>query len=401
MTAKVIEARRLEFDARQTALELRRAVFEHGDHAKMPALVAAERTLQQRSDERAAAERTDGVDDGRIVSVAPQSNLLGPATTGLDVKIDLRMSSVVTSIVHLFDARQQPLVAFRVNNSNAETKRLRLVVFVENFSASAIETIEVEHLTPVETTLLPTFFPDKLAQICELTRATVNVQVEDLDAKTEIHRTIPVWLLARTTAPLKIKDPATGTWQDMTKYLGAFVTPNAPSIMSYLRKALDKHPQKRLVGYQVDENEVASEVRAVYEALAESGVAYVNSIIDFTPEVGMNNQRVRLPRESLSDRSANCIDGTVLFASLLEGISLNPAIVIVPGHAFVAWETGKNNNKWRFLETTMVSTNSFDEACAAAEQTATAWQAAAGPGAPMLTQWSMRELRAQNITPLE
>jgi hypothetical protein len=397
----VIEARRLEFDARQVAVQLRRAVFEHGELDKVPQLAAAERTLQQRSDERAAAERSEGVDNGQIVSMATESNLLGPATTGLDVKVDLRMSSIVTSIVHLFDAKQQPLVSFEIINSKQQTKRLKLVTYVEGFSARAVETIEVEHLAAAKALQLPTFFPDKLARLTELTRATVNVAVEDLDARTEVHRTIPVWLLARTTAPLKIKDPSTGTWQDMTRYLGAFVTPNAPPIMSYVRKALDKHPQKRLVGYQVDQAEVTAQVRAIYEALAECRIAYVNSIIDFTPEVGMNNQRVRLPRESLTDQSANCIDGAVLFASLLEAISLNPALVIVPGHAFLGWETGRNSNEWKYLETTMVSTHSFDDACTQAELTAAAWKAAAGADPAMLTLWSMRELRAQNITPLE
>jgi hypothetical protein len=397
----VIEARRLEFDARQIALELRRAVFQHGERDKTPALLAAERTLQQRSEARAAAERAEGVDDGQIVRMASESNLLGPATTGLDVKVDLRMSSIVTSIVHLFEATRQPLVSFTIINSKADTKRLKLVAYVEGFSARAVETIEVEHLVAANAALLPTFFPDRLALLTELTRATLNVEVQDLDAKTEVHRTIPVWLLARTTAPLKVKDPSTGTWQDMTRYLGAFVTPNAPPILSYVRKALDKHPDKRLVGYQVNEAEVTAQVRAIYDALVESRISYVNSIIDFTPEIGMNNQRVRLPRESLSDQSANCIDGTVLFASLLEAISLNPAIVIVPGHAFLAWETGRNTNEWKYLETTMVSTDSFDDACTQAELTAAAWKASAGPGPAMLTLWSMRELRAQNITPLE
>ena len=261
--------------------------------------------------------------------------------------------------------------------------------------------MEVETLVPVEAVQLPTFYPDKLAALTELTRATVNVEVQDLDARTEVHRTIPVWLLAQTTAPLKVKDPSSGTWKDMTRYLGAFVTPNAPPIMSYVRKALDKHPQKRLVGYQVDEAEVTAQVRAIYEALAESGIAYVNSIIDFTPETGMNNQRVRRPRESLADKSANCIDGVVLLASLLEAISLNPAIVIVPGHAFLAWETGRNSGQWKYLETTMVSTHSFDEACTQAELTAAAWKATEVAGQPTLTLWSIRELRAHNITPLE
>ncbi len=69
-----------------------------------------------------------------------------------------------------------------------------------------------------------------------------------------------------------------------------------------------------------------------------------------------------LPRESLEDKQANCIDGAVLFATLLEAASLNPALVIVPGHAFVAWETWSGSNVWNYLETTMIGTHSFQEA---------------------------------------
>jgi hypothetical protein len=89
--------------------------------------------------------------------------------------------------------------------------------------------------------------------------------------------------------------------------------------------------------------------------------------VTFSPEEGAANQRVRLPRESLQDGEANCIDGTLLFASLLEAASLSPAIVLVPGHAFIAWETWKQKDEWRFLETTMIGKATFEEACHSAE----------------------------------
>ena len=409
----VIELRRLEFDARQRTRELRLRVFEARKLEAMPELVEAERELQSLSDQRAAAEKAEGIDNGSIVNVRPQANLLGPATTGLDVKVNLRMSSVATSLVHLWTSTDQPLVSYEIRNTSGATKRLRLISYVEGFSAQAVETIEVEHLENVTRAQMPTFFADRIGKVTELNRATVNVEVQDLDAKTEVHKTIPVWLLARSTAPLQVKDPSTGKWNDLTAYLGAFVTPNAPEIMSYLRKAVEKQPQKRLVGYQVspekaagglkiDKEEVASEVKAVYEALAESSVTYINSVIDFTPESGTaSNQRVRVPRESLADRSANCIDGTLLIASLLEAISLNPAIVIVPGHAFVGWETWKNNNEWRYLETTMLSTDSFDAASLQGDQIAMQWQALDGGANTMFKRWSLRDLRAMGITPLE
>jgi hypothetical protein len=394
------ELRAHEFDARQKVWALRRAVFDGGALDRIPELSAAETELQGLSDERAAVETREGVDDGRIVSAAPASRLLGPDTTGIDAKVELRMTSVPTSLVHLFNASDRPLVSYELTNTvNNTTKRLRLVAMVEGYSARAVDTVELKGLVPTKLTQLPTFFPDRMSIVNELTRATVNVKIQDLDAKTELHKTIPVWLLARTTAPLQVKDPASGKWQDLTPYLGAYVTPNAPAIMSYLRTAADKQTEKRLVGYQVGEPEVVSQVKAVYEALAASGIVYVNSTIDFTPERGSANQRVRLPREALQDREANCIDGTLLMASLLEAISLNPAIVIIPGHAFLAWETWLNSGTWRYVETTMMSTDTFEAACQVAEDTAAKWIAAAGD--KDFKRRSLRDLRAQGITPLE
>ena len=396
--AEIIELRQQEFDARQLVRELRRAVFEHEDLEAIPKLAEAERTLQDISNKRAAAETKEGVGYGQVVAIKPDTNLLGINTTGIEVKVDLRMAAIPTALVHTFDVKTQPLVAYRITSQ--ESKRLRLISYVEGYSARAVDTVETEKLTPVELTQLPTFFPDRLSSVTELTRASLNVEVQDLDARTEVHKTVPVWLLARTTAPLQVQDPSTGTWLDMTKYLGAFVTPNAPAIMKYLQVATSKHPNKRLVGYQGGEDEVFSQVRAVYEALGATGIKYVNSIIDFTPESGSATQRVRLPRESIENTSANCIDGTVLMASLLEAVSLNPAIVIIPGHAFLAWETWRNSGTWRYVETTMVSSAPFEDACARGEQTAARWLAS-GADPAMFKRLSLRDLRAQGITPLE
>lgn len=395
---EIIELRKLEFDARQMVRELRRAVFEHSDLDAIPKLAEAEGKLQKLRNSRTAAESEAGAGYGQVIAVRQETNLLGANTTGIEVKVDLRMATVPTAIVHIFDAKTQPLVSYRIVSQ--EIKRLRLISYVEGYSAQAVDTVEIEKLIPVDVTQLPTFFPNRISAVTELTRASLNVEVQDLDARTEVHKTVPVWLLARTTAPLQVQDPSSGKWLDMTKYLGAFVTPNAPAIMKYLQVATSKHLNKRLVGYQGDEGEVLSQVRAIYDALASTGIKYVNSIIDFTPEGGSAAQRVRLPSESIENASANCIDGTVLMASLLEAVSLNPAIVIIPGHAFLAWETWRNNGTWRYVETTMVSNAPFDDACARGEQTAAKWLAS-GADQAMFKCLSLRDLRAQGITPLE
>ena len=89
-------------------------------------------------------------------------------------------------------------------------------------------------------------------------------------------------------------------------------------------------------------------------------------------------QRVRLPREALENKSANCLDGTILMASLLEAASLNPGIVLIPGHALLAWETNDHSNQWDYLETTMIGTQDFETAQKAGQLLATKQKEMAG-----------------------
>ena len=410
MSSTTVDLRAKEYDARQEVWRLRRTAFEQGDLSQLAALSAAEAKLQQLSNERAMTEKTEGVDNGQVIAPAKGSNQLGPKTTGLDVAIDLRMACVPTSLVHLFNLPDRPLVSFRITNTKETIRRLRLISWVEGFSAKAVDTVEVPEQNPVTCHQLPTFFPDAIRRVTELTRATLNVEVQDLDARTELHKTIPIWLLARTTMPLQIKDPSTGKLTDNSDYLGAYVTPNAPEVMKCVRDAAGKHPGGELVGYQDPSNNpkgpdteaiVTPQVRAVYDSLAASGVVYVNSVINFTPEAGSANQRVRLPSESLANRQANCIDGALLMASMLEAISLNPAIVLIPGHAFLAWETWGNNGDWSYVETTLIGKKPFDEARTMAQEIAKKWRTAGPMSQAQFRPYPVRELRAKGITPME
>ena len=114
----------------------------------------------------------------------------------------------------------------------------------------------------------------------------------------------------------------TGGWRDLTRYLGAFVTPNAPAIEGLLRAAVDLAPDGQFVSYQGGAAAVAPQVKALFDALQQKKLRYVNSVLAFSPEEGWSGQRVRLPRQTLESTNANCLDGTVLFASLLEAITL-------------------------------------------------------------------------------
>ena len=294
---------------------------------------------------------------------SPASFTLGTGARKIDAAVQLRMERLPTAMVHLLDPGTNPLVSVTVTNHNVAPQRVRVATVVEGYSATAVTTVEVDRgATTPPVNHLPTFFPEALERVAELTKATVRVAVTDIDGTMIDEGTFPVAMLARTAAVLQVRDPATNTTSDLSRYLGAWVTPNAPEVMEVLREAAGMVGPRGIVGYLDGPAAVDAQAKAIFTALAARGITYVNSIIGFGAGAGESLQRVRLPSEALARRSANCLDGTVLFASLLEAASINPGIVLVPGHALVAWETKEGSWAWSYLETTYIGTRTYEDA---------------------------------------
>jgi hypothetical protein len=414
--AELPELRRAEYDRRRAAEALRAHVFT-GDAsaADVDALSAAEEALAGAEQERAAAERKDTTRDG-VIAAERQLNVLGEGSTGLVATLEIRMAQVPTSIYHLLKAQDDALVQGTIENrSTAPVRRVRVTTVVDGYSVPAVDTYEIpKNAPPAKVRHLPTLLPDRISGLDEVTRATVTVLVEDIGGPDgthppdqpviELHRSQPVWLLARTSVPFTVKDPGTETWRDLSRYFGAFVTPNDPAVMAFLRTAATRHPDKQLVGYQVGNAGVEEQVKAVYDALRQdAGITYINSVIAFSPEDGTTGiQRVRRPAESLADHEANCIDGVVLMASILEAASLNAGIVVIKGHSFLAWQPQASVDAWDYVETTMLGSAEFAPAHDRGRQVAQALEpaATAANDPTIFRRWPVRELRAQGIMPI-
>jgi len=147
--------------------------------------------------------------------------------------------------------------------------------------------------------------------------------------------------------------------------VGAWITPQAHIVEEFMKDAKKRHPKRTLSG---SFDPTIEQVKALYEELKARGMSYV-LVTNFGAGAA---QHVRLPAESIKSTNALCIDGAVLFATLLEKLGLKPLIVLVPGHAFVGWKAEAADRQAPgtnyFLETTMVGTASFDDAMAAANE---------------------------------
>lgn len=298
-----------------------------------------------------------------------------PLRAAPQVAVTLLTPIVPTAFCHNLTEKEFPWIRLTIDNRARRSKPAQVYAraSIEGFSDEAVSSITVAQGESQEVTLLPLLQLGPCMALAEIRPATLRVTVQQFGSGEEwlLHdQTYPIRLHAYDTALLGICAPDEKV-VDLADHLCAFVTPHVPEVEDLLRKAVEHHPRHHMVGYQGahDEEEarqiVREQVRAIYKALKfDAGLAYVNSPLNFGKQEGQITQRVRLPVTSLHESSsrANCIDGTVLYASLLELASIEPLIAIVPGHAFVGWRIWHGLAQYDFLETTMTSTTDFETA---------------------------------------
>ena len=154
-----------------------------------------------------------------------------------------------------------------------------------------------------------------------------------------------------------------GVRQNIAQYIACWVTPHIEEIDEITSKAVMRHPQRAFTGYQSSTPEsVCDRVKAIYDELSAMPLTYISRAISFGNSDSQTIQRVLTPRNTLKSHG-NCIDLTVLMASMLESIDINPLIVFIPGHSFLGWEKSAGGKDYDFLECTLIGRASFEQAC--------------------------------------
>ena len=145
----------------------------------------------------------------------------------------------------------------------------------------------------------------------------------------------------------------------------AYVNENHPVIDQLLREALDTQGVDSFAGYQKDHAGVAAEIEAIWNVLKKRGFRYSNVTRASMESALFGAQHVRLLGDAIKSSQANCVEGSVLFASILRKLEMKPFLVSVPGHMFVGVHLDEEGDDFLFIETTMLATSSFEEATAA------------------------------------
>ena len=164
-----------------------------------------------------------------------------------------------------------------------------------------------------------------------------------------------------TVLRLTNDDGVTSTSHHGGRVLAGYVNENHPLIDQILAEAKATGICRAFIGYDEGKDEVIKQIEAVWAALQKRGIAYSN-VADSTRSPMHSFQHVRMLDQSLSSGQANCVDATVMLASVLKKIGLKVGIILVPKHAYLV-VYDKDGKKREFaIESTGIANQTLSHA---------------------------------------
>jgi hypothetical protein len=187
---------------------------------------------------------------------------------------------------------------------------------------------------------------------------SVTFRVEVGDEEPEEH-TATMTLRSVNDCPFTVSHGESIT--DVSFVFAAYVNEQHPFVDKVLREGLNGGVVDSFTGYQSgDAAEVYRQVYALWHALTERDLRYSNITTSAADSASVSSQHVRLIDESINNAQANCVDGSVLLASLLRKIDIEPMLVFIPGHCYLAFFLDKEQTQLVALETTLIGSAADD-----------------------------------------
>jgi hypothetical protein len=231
-------------------------------------------------------------------------------------------------------------------------------VEVQNDYLDAPGRIQSQLAVGTEATLFPrlSWHIDALRSLQQVTPTTVRLRLL-FNGRPVDEVTIHMRLQDVGDAPYAVdteRGPKHQPW-----IFASFVDESHPVIDTILREALNSGIVNQFAGYQGGHDAVQREVFAIWHALQMRGFRYSNITTPSAPTNGVYAQHIRSISSAIATAQANCVDGTVLFASILRRIGIDPVLVLVPGHMYLGYRLGRGTMATGFLETTHMGKSSL------------------------------------------
>jgi hypothetical protein len=275
-----------------------------------------------------------GLYGGIGISLGMGYRLPAPASPSAPAKIkllefaDLGIEQVFPIFRAYYD--EHPVGKVKIANVSKETATdLRVSLLIKQYMDGPKECAAIESLLPGQMVELPLYalFNDRILDITEATKATAEIRVEyGADQSQE------------RTASVLVYDRNAMTWDD-DRHAAAFVSSKDPWVLDLVGNFISAVKESR-------NPEVGKNIQtaiALHEGLRVFGIGYVLSPNrPFAQENGnlAAIDSLKFPRQTLGIRSGDCADLSVLYASCFESAGIETAFATVPGHVFMAFDSG-------------------------------------------------------------
>ncbi len=315
------------------------------------------------------------VSENPLPTPAPPTPTLESAPPPPTVNVSVKYyNKVPTAIYHLLGktAKQQNFAIFTLTNQGEQVVKVKLVSEIEGFTEQAIDTLDLAAGQSVEVEQTPIMKTGARNQLNEGQSASFHYKLtflENGDEKLLDEQSITVDMMSKRDLVVVIVDENGELVGDFREYVAAWVTPASPAVEKLLRDATQYMPGEAIYGYQAGERGVLPQLAAIYRVLNDDyRIRYVNTPVSLASTEKTFVQRVRLPAETIAQQAGNCIETATLYAAAIEAMDMNPLIVLVPGHAFVACETSDGSHQYIFVETTVLGQGlTFEDALEAGQ----------------------------------
>ncbi len=234
----------------------------------------------------------------------------------------------------------QPLGTVTVrNNEDGPIQDVRLRFFVPQYMGGPRLCADIDQLARGESVDVPLYavFDERVLSLTEgvSTVASVDAEYSFLGRKRVASESVTVSFYHRNAM----------SWAD-DRRAAAFVSPTDPSALWFARYASsivrdrmrDELPQNLQIAL------------GVFEALRLYGLNYVidpNSAYIDMSENAEYVDYLQYPGQTLMFRGGDCDDLSILYSSLLESLGIATAFITIPGHIYMAFDTGLSEEQAR------------------------------------------------------
>ncbi|HHU01816.1 MAG TPA: hypothetical protein GXZ91_01605 [Christensenellaceae bacterium] len=277
--------------------------------------------------------------------------------------------SLITAFYHLYGNVLDDFVRVHLTNASEDSAKILVETGIEGYSATVASTVVVAPREKVTVRQNPRLNTQAVQELSSRRPGNFFIritQLKDGQDKVLLSDTVEITIFSRRDFIWVSGFPP----EDEYKLYAAWVTPNDPAVEELLRCAADYTTSDIVTsGYggvlNDEDGTVWDRLQAIWKAQEEYGIIYVSTPVAFSEGY---KQRIRTPYDVLEQKSGNCIETTLLYASAVEALKLESAIILIPGHAYIAVRMDQTNAKYYFIETTLIGRAPFDRAVASGRE---------------------------------